>query len=148
LTVFAFFFITLPIVLVAGWVATFYIRRPLRWLWYFTATFALMGLLVGGFFVQPRHPCQESGLACMDGWSFFAVGNLLFGFWTWVALLVITCLFEAGVAIASAARPPEGGDDTGRAGEPAEQPEIGRAGAAEPHPIKLPDSGNPGGGLP
>ena len=95
---FAFFFFALPLVLIAGWVAVFFVRRPLRWLWFFSGTLTLLALIVGGFSAAPRHPCHESGLACMDGLSFFAVGNLLFGFGTWVALLIVTCLVEAGVA--------------------------------------------------
>jgi len=109
--VFAFFSFVLPAVMIAGWIATFYVRRPLRWLWFFAGTLTLMAGVVAGFSARPHPVCPESGLACMDGLSFFAVGNLLFGFGTWVALLIITSLVEAGVTIASASKPPEDGDE-------------------------------------
>jgi hypothetical protein len=140
-------FLALPAALLAGWTATWFLRRPLRWLWFFGAGFGVMLLVVAGFYLQPQHPCRASGLACVDDYSFFAVGNLLSGFGTWLGLLVLTGLVEAGRAIVSGMRPGEGGNDGGGAAETAEQAVVGGTGATEPHPIELPDRRDPGRGV-
>jgi hypothetical protein len=132
-------------VLAAGWFATWFVRRPLRRLWYFPSAIGLMLLVVAGIALRPHHPCQESGLACADDYSFFAVGNLLFGFWTWLALLVVTGLVEAGRAIASGLRPAKSGDDSRGADQ---QAAVGGTRATGPDAIELPDRGDPARGVP
>jgi hypothetical protein len=141
------FSLALPTVLVGGWLAMWLVHHRLRWLWFFAGGLGLM-LLTAVIFVGPRHPCQDSGLACVSDSAFIAGLNLFFGFGTWLLLLVVTGLFAAVMALPSAVRPTEGGDDPGGAGEPAEQAVVGGAGAAEPHPIELPDRRDPGRGIP
>jgi hypothetical protein len=108
----ALWFLPLPLVLLAGWLVMWHFRSPLRWLGYFASGLVPMALLACGFALRPHHPCEASGLACADDYSFIAGGNMLSGFATWLMLLIVTVVAEAAAALGPPARPEDDSDDT------------------------------------
>jgi O-antigen ligase len=123
--------LVLPAVLVTGWLVMWLVNRPLKWIFFFVAGLALI-LLTVVVFLLPRHPCTDSGLACVSDTAFIASLNVFAGFATWLVLLVMTALFKAVVTIAERV--------DASAGRPAGE-DPNRRSLAESHATERPDSG-------
>lgn len=95
----------LPALLVATWIAMWFVRKSKRWLYYFPAGLAAVVLLVAVVFLAPQASCESSTpMTCVDDLSLFGTANVLTGFWTWVILLALTGLIELGRHLAYLAR--------------------------------------------
>jgi len=95
----------LPALLIATWIAMWFVHKSKRWLYYFPAGLAAAILLAAVVLLTPRAPCESSTpMACVDDLSLFGTATMLTGFWTWVILLALTGLIELGRHLAYLAR--------------------------------------------
>lgn len=95
----------LPALLIATWLPMWLVHKSKRWLYYFPAGLGAVIVLQAVVFLAPRSPCESSNPAmCLDDLSVFGTANALFGFGTWVILLVLTGLIELGRHLAYVAR--------------------------------------------
>jgi hypothetical protein len=85
----------LPTLLIATWIAVWFVHRRRRWLSYFAAGLAAVLLTAAVVLLAPQTSCESSNpIACVDDVSLFGTANLLTGFWTWLVLLALTGLVE------------------------------------------------------
>ena len=83
----------LPALLIATWIAVWFVHKSKRWLYYFPAGLVAVILLAAVVLLTPHAPCESSTPAmCLDDLSVFGTANMLTGFWTWVILLALTGL--------------------------------------------------------
>jgi bacteriorhodopsin len=85
----------LPALLIATWIAMWFVRKSKRWLYYFSASIVVIFGLVAVVGLAPRSPCESTNPAmCLDNVSVFGTGNTITGFYTWLGLLLLTGLVE------------------------------------------------------
>lgn len=95
----------LPALLIGTWVATWFVRRSRRWLYYFPAALAAVGLVAAVTFLTPHPACESSSpMMCLDDVSLFGTANTLTGFSAWLILLLITGAVELAQHLAYVSR--------------------------------------------
>jgi hypothetical protein len=95
----------LPLVLIATWIAMWFVRQSKRWLFYFPASLVVIFVLVAVVGLSPYSPCESTNPAmCLDDVSVFGTGNVITGFGTWLGLLLLTGLVELVLHLAYLSR--------------------------------------------
>jgi len=94
----------LPALLIATWIAMWFVHKSKRWLYYFPAGLAAVILLTAVVFLTPQAPCDSPPITCGDDLHLFGTANMLTGFWIWIVLLALTGLIELARHLAYLAR--------------------------------------------